>query len=101
MVPNEDDDDDEDAPRVHSHRKQASAGPSGVPPSTADASSSGAMGPSMFQTVLDRLDQLQMQNQELLRSQQNMAHMLYYAYKYNQWPYPPPDWRPLGPPGPY
>jgi len=56
----EDDDDDEDAPRVHRHRRQAPAGPSGVPPSTADAFSSGAMGPSMFQTVLDCLDQLQM-----------------------------------------
>jgi len=53
-----DDDDDEDAPRVHRHRRQAPAGPSGVPPSTTDAFSSGAMGPSMFQTVLDRLDQL-------------------------------------------
>ena len=29
-----DDDDNEDAPRVHSHRRQASAGPSGIPPST-------------------------------------------------------------------
>jgi len=97
----EDDDDDEDAPRVHRHRRQAPAGPSGVPPSAASASSSGAMGPSMFQTVLDRLDQLQMQNQEILRNQQNMAHMLHYAYECNQWPYPPPDWRPRGPPGPF
>jgi len=59
------------------------------------------MGPSMFHTVLDRLDQLQVQNQEILRNQQNMAHMIHYAYEYNQWPYLPPDWRPSGPPGPY
>jgi len=94
-----DDDDNEDAPRVHRRRKQAPAGPSGVAPSTTVASSSGVMGPSMFQMVLDRLDQLQMQNQGILRNQQNLAHMLQYAYEYNQWPYPPPDWRPSGPPG--
>jgi len=97
----DDPDDAADDPRVYSRRRSAPAGPSSVPPSTADASSSGAMGPSMFQTVLDRLDQLQMQNQEILRNQQNMAHMIQYPYEYNQWPYPPPDWRPPGPPGPY
>jgi len=54
-----DDDDAEDVPRVHSARRHAPAGPSGVPPRTTDASSSRAMDPSMFQTVLDRLNQLQ------------------------------------------
>jgi len=58
----DEDDDAKDAPRVHRHRRQTSADPSGAPPRTTDASSSGAMGPSMFQTVLNRLDQLQMQN---------------------------------------
>jgi len=42
--------------------RQAPAVPSGAPPSTADASSSGAMGPSLFQAVLDRLNHLQVQN---------------------------------------
>jgi len=56
------DDNVEDASRVHHVRRQAPASPSGSPPRTVDTSSSGAVGPSMFQTVLDRLDQLQMQN---------------------------------------
>ena len=51
------DDDADDAPQVHHQRRQAFAGSRSAPPSTAAASSSGAMGPSMFQIVLDRLDQ--------------------------------------------
>jgi len=76
----DDDDDVEEAPRVHGDRRHAPSGPSSVPRSAADGTSSGAMGPSMFQTVLDRLEQLQVQNQEILRNQQNMAHLVHYAY---------------------
>ena len=43
---------------VHSVRRQASAGPSGAAPSITDASSSEAIGSSLFQTILDRLNQL-------------------------------------------
>jgi len=55
----DDDDDAEDAPRLHSAKRQALTGPSGVSPRTTDASSSGAIDPSLFQMALDRLDQLQ------------------------------------------
>jgi len=49
-------DDAKDAPQVHRHRRQASAGTNGAPPRTTDASSSEVVGAFMFQTVLDRLD---------------------------------------------
>jgi len=44
----DEDDDAEDARWVHSDRRQAPTDPSGAPPRTADASSFGAMGPSLF-----------------------------------------------------
>jgi len=73
------DDDVEDIPRGHGAQRRAPVRPDGGPSGTAVAPTPGAMGPSMFQTVLDRLDQLYIQNQEILRNQQNMAHLVHYA----------------------
>ena len=91
------DDDVEEVPRGQSGRMWAPASPSTGSCGTTTAISSGAVGPSMFQTVLSRLDQLHVQDQEILRNQENMAHLVPYAYKQHQWSYPPPNWRPNGP----
>ncbi|KAJ8427198.1 hypothetical protein Cgig2_011774 [Carnegiea gigantea] len=68
------DDDVEEVPQGQRGIRWASKGPS-AGTSITTATSSGAMGPFMFQTVLDCLNQLQVQNQEILRNQQNMAYM--------------------------
>ncbi|KAJ8424578.1 hypothetical protein Cgig2_002590 [Carnegiea gigantea] len=69
------DDDVKNTPQGPGARLRAPVRPDAAPSGTATAPTSGAMGPSMFQTVLDRLDQLHVQNQEILRNQQNMAHL--------------------------
>jgi len=66
-------DDAKQAPQDQSGRRRAtsylSVGPSGA----TSSASSGGMGPSMLQGKLDRLDQLQIQSQGILRNQQNIA----------------------------
>jgi len=57
-----DGDDVETAPRGRGRRRRPSTGPSMGLFSNTGATSSGAMCPSMFQTVLDHLNQLHVQN---------------------------------------
>ena len=90
---------DEDLPGARGGPRRASGSPDAGPSHPSSVPPVGPMSPSPFQTVLDRLDQLHVQNQEILRNQQHMAHLVHYAYETHNWPYPPPDWRPRGPPG--
>ena len=84
-------DDVEEVPHSQRDDRRAPEGPQAGTSGTV-ATSSGTIGPSMFQTVLNCLDQLHIQNQEILRNQQNMAHLVHYTYEQHHWPHPPPDW---------
>ena len=88
-------DEAEDLPRAFGAPRRT-PGPS----HPSSAPHAGPMSPLPLQTVLDRLDQLHVQNQEILRNQQHMTHLVHYAYETHNWPYPPPDWRLRRPPGP-
>ena len=94
-------DDAEALPRARGGPRRPPSPPAAGPSHPSHPSPAGAMSPSVLQPVLDRLAQLHVQNQEILRNQQNMAHLVHYAYETHNWSYPPPDWRPRGPPGPF
>ncbi|KAJ8429181.1 hypothetical protein Cgig2_011785 [Carnegiea gigantea] len=69
-------DEAEALPRARGGPRRAPNPPAAGPSHPSHPSPAGAMSPSVLQTVLDRLDQLHVQNQEILRHQQHMTHLV-------------------------
>ncbi|KAJ8430813.1 hypothetical protein Cgig2_006562 [Carnegiea gigantea] len=69
-------DDAEALPRARGGPRRPPSRPAAGPSHPSHPSPAGAMSPSVLQTVLDRLDQLHVQNQEILRNQQHMTHLV-------------------------
>ncbi|KAJ8448899.1 hypothetical protein Cgig2_030755 [Carnegiea gigantea] len=69
-------DDAEALPRARGGSRRPPSPPAAGLSHPSHPSPAGAMSPSVLQTVLDRLDQLHVQNQEILRNQQHMTHLI-------------------------
>ncbi|KAJ8450360.1 hypothetical protein Cgig2_004817 [Carnegiea gigantea] len=68
-------DEDENLPRARGGPRRTPGPPDAGPSHPSSVPPAGPMSPSLLQTVLDRLDQLHVQNQEIFRNQQHMAHL--------------------------